>query len=101
VRRPRLKQLKQRAVPSLSLFGLVRHMAEVERSCFRRRIAGADMAFVFCDVETNPDGDFDNVDDADAQADVSTYHAEMDAAHVVVRDGRSTTRSFTRIGKST
>ena len=44
-------QLRQRAVPpsTLSLLGLVRHMAEVERTWFRRVIDGEDVAFVWSD----------------------------------------------------
>lgn len=43
---------------SLSLLGLVRHMAEVERSWFRRRLAGQDAPPLFHSA-TDPDGDFD------------------------------------------
>jgi uncharacterized damage-inducible protein DinB len=54
------EQLARRAVePStMSLLGLVRHMAEVERAWFRRRFAGQDVPKRYqSDVE--PDGDFD------------------------------------------
>ena len=54
-------QLAQRAMPpsTLSLLGLVRHMAEVERSWFRRRFAGqAELDFLYCSDEY-PDGEFD------------------------------------------
>jgi uncharacterized damage-inducible protein DinB len=52
--------LARRAVePStLSLLGLVRHMAEVERSWFRRRLAGLDAPPYFYSKD-DPDGDFD------------------------------------------
>jgi uncharacterized damage-inducible protein DinB len=43
---------------TLSLLGLVRHMAEVERVWFRRRMAGQHAPPHFCS-ETDPDGDFD------------------------------------------
>jgi uncharacterized damage-inducible protein DinB len=43
---------------SLSLLGLVRHMAEVERKWFRQRMAAQDVPSLFCS-ETAPDGDFD------------------------------------------
>ncbi len=43
---------------TLSLLGLVRHMAEVERSWFRRVMAGQDAPPHFCS-DTHPDGDFD------------------------------------------
>src|SRR5215469_14184700 len=42
-------QLRERAVPpsSLSLLGLVRHMAEVERNWFRPVLGGEEMAGIF------------------------------------------------------
>ena len=50
-------QLRWCAVPpsSLSLLGLVRHMAEVERAWFRRRIAGEDVGYLYSS-EADPDG---------------------------------------------
>ncbi|HEV7192301.1 MAG TPA: DinB family protein [Jatrophihabitantaceae bacterium] len=52
-------QLARRAVePStMSLLGLVRHMAEVERSWFRRRFAGQDVPKRY-QSDADPDGDF-------------------------------------------
>jgi uncharacterized damage-inducible protein DinB len=52
--------LARRSVPpsNLSLLGLVRHLAEVERSWFRRRLAGQD-APPHYRSDTNPNGDFD------------------------------------------
>jgi uncharacterized damage-inducible protein DinB len=49
------EQLRTRSMPpsALSLLGLVRHMAEVERSWFRRVMAGEDVPLVW-----SPDGDF-------------------------------------------
>ncbi len=74
-------QLRQRAAPpsGLSLLGLVRHMAEVERGWFRRRVNGEDAGFLFSSEE-DPDGEFDNVDKADAERDFATYLAEVEAA---------------------
>jgi uncharacterized damage-inducible protein DinB len=43
---------------TLSLLGLIRHMAEVERTWFRRRLAGQDAPPRFRS-DTDPDGDFD------------------------------------------
>ncbi len=59
-------QLRERAVPpaTLSLLGLVRHMAEVERSWFQRVLAGTDAPFRFF-TDENRDGEFDDVDTAD------------------------------------
>ena len=89
------QQLKQHsASPStMSLLGLVRHMAEVEQSWFQRRIAGRDVAFIYCDVETNPDGDFDDVDEADAADDFAVYQRVVEAARAVVQ-GKSLDETF-------
>ena len=53
------EQLARRAVePStLSLLGLVRHMAEVERTWFRRRFSGQELPKRY-QSESDPDGDF-------------------------------------------
>jgi len=58
-------QLRERSVPpsSMSLLGLVRHMAEVERHWFHRVLVGADAPPLFYSEE-NVDGDFDDVDSA-------------------------------------
>ena len=54
------EQLARRAVePStMSLLGLVRHMAEVERTWFRRRFSGQDLPKLY-QSEAEPDADFD------------------------------------------
>ena len=50
---------------TMSLLGLVRHLAEVERGWFRRVMAGQDAPKLFCS-DIDPDGDFDGaVPDAD------------------------------------
>ena len=68
------------AEPSnLTLLGLIRHMAEVERSWFRRRAAGQDVGMLYC-TDDNPDGDFDDVASADAEDDHATYLAEIELA---------------------
>ncbi|WP_262391822.1 DinB family protein [Nocardiopsis sp. CNR-923] len=43
---------------TMSLLGLVRHMAEVERNWFRRRLSGLDAPALFC-TRQEPDADFD------------------------------------------
>jgi len=50
-------QLAQRAVgpSSLSLLGLVRHMAEVERAWFRRRLAGQPEQHGLAQLDAQPD----------------------------------------------
>jgi uncharacterized damage-inducible protein DinB len=81
------EQLKRRSVePSaLSLLGLVRHMAEVERWWFRRRAAQLDLADLYC-TDDNPDGDFDDVETADAERDYDTFVAECELAEAAVAD---------------
>ncbi len=72
------EQLRTRSVPpsSLSLLGLVRHMAEVERQWFRNILAGGDEPGIFF-TDEEPDGDFDLGDDADVAADLATYREEV------------------------
>jgi uncharacterized damage-inducible protein DinB len=81
------EQLKRPAVePSnLTLLGLVRHMAEVERSWFRSRAAGLDIGNLYC-TEENLDGDFDDIADADAEQDFATFLSECDLARAAVAD---------------
>ncbi|MDQ6672217.1 MAG: DinB family protein, partial [Chloroflexota bacterium] len=77
-------QLKLRsAEPStLSLLGLVRHMTEVERSWFRRRIAGEDAPPLYY-TEARRDDDFDAVDAADPTAMFATFNAEVERCRAI------------------
>ena len=52
------EQLARRSVPpsTMSLLGLVRHMADVERNWFRRVLAGQDAPTLYC--ADDRDGDF-------------------------------------------
>jgi uncharacterized damage-inducible protein DinB len=81
------EQLRQRAAsPStLSLLGLVRHMTDVERAWFRRRIAGEDVGYLYSS-EADPDGEFDRVDSADAEQDFATYLREVESARRAAAD---------------
>ena len=65
---------------SLSLLGLVRHMAEVERSWFRRVIDGQDVPLVW-----SPDGDFQVAYDADDAAPEEAF-ARWQAEIRIARD---------------
>ncbi|QSB04486.1 DinB family protein [Natronoglycomyces albus] len=53
------------APSSMSLLGLLRHMADVEHSWFRRIMAGNDIPRLLCTKE-NPDADFDGAVAEDA-----------------------------------
>ncbi|GAA0458356.1 hypothetical protein Ade02nite_07680 [Paractinoplanes deccanensis] len=70
-------QLKLAAVePSnLTLLGLVRHMTDVERVWFRWRAAGDHTVGSPYNSADNPDGDFDDVATADAEADLARFEA--------------------------
>jgi uncharacterized damage-inducible protein DinB len=59
-------QLRTRSAPpsSLSLLGLVRHVAEVERSWFRRTLGQTSVDYLYSS-DSDPDADFDHVDTAD------------------------------------
>ncbi len=89
------EQLARRAVPpsALSLLGLVRHMAEVERAWFRRRVAGqADLGNLYCSDEY-PDGDFDLAEAAGAEADLAACARECELARAAAA-GRSLDDTF-------
>src|SRR5262245_65718847 len=77
-------QLRRRAVPpsALSLLGLVRHMADVERNWFRRALAHED-APPHYRSEHDPNGDFTNVDTADVAEAFTTWRAECAHARAV------------------
>ncbi|MDQ1398216.1 MAG: hypothetical protein QOG97_113 [Acidimicrobiaceae bacterium] len=72
-------QLREQAVPpsNLSLLGLVRHMAEVERGWFRKGVAREDIGYRWV-TEDHQDADFDDVADVD--------DAGMDAAFEALRE---------------
>ncbi|MHB1523836.1 MAG: DinB family protein [Candidatus Dormibacteria bacterium] len=75
--------LAQRSVePStMSLLGLVRHLAEMERHAFRNVMAGQGAAPLFCS-DTDRDGDFDGsiADPQVVQAAWDAWRAEVDFA---------------------
>ena len=70
-------QLRQRAVPpsNLSLLGLVRHMAEVERQWFTMVLGGEQVPFHYC-TDDNPNAEFDDVDGADVAEAFETWRSE-------------------------
>jgi uncharacterized damage-inducible protein DinB len=80
-------QLKTRSVEpsSLTLLGLVRHMAEVERWWFRRNFAGQPLTDLYC-TEASEDGDFDDIADADAATDLARFSEECELARQTVAD---------------
>ena len=96
------RQLARRAArpSSLSLLGIVRHLADVERSWFVKRVGGADVPFLF-KTASNNDADFDDVDGSGAGAEeafrafdeeIAAARAEA-AAHELDETFTSTTRA--------
>lgn len=82
-------QMARRPIPpsTMSLLGLVRHLAEVERGTFRVLMAGEEAPRLYCSP-TNRDGDFDDaVGDPDVVAEAwASWRAEVDFAEQFVAD---------------
>ncbi len=76
------EQLAQWSVPpsNLSLLGLVRHMANVERNWFRRRFLGEDIPLVY----PAADEDFDAADPANAEQDLARFRDECAASRKAI-----------------
>ena len=70
---------KARPVPTslLSLHGLVRHMAEVERIWFGTVLLREAWSPIWCDPDIE-DSELVPLDDADWEADLATWHAECE-----------------------
>jgi uncharacterized damage-inducible protein DinB len=77
-------QLRERAVPpaSLSLLGLVRHMAEGEHQWFTLVLGGEqeEQAPYPYYTDDSPDADFDDVDNAEVAAAFATWRSACAAA---------------------
>ncbi|MEU0150742.1 DinB family protein [Micromonospora fulviviridis] len=75
------EQLRTASVePSgLTLLGLVRHLADVERWWFRIRAAGEDIRGLY-DGDEDPDADLNAVADADPAETFAIFRAEVEAA---------------------
>jgi uncharacterized damage-inducible protein DinB len=82
------EQLKTHSVaPStLSLLGLLRHMAEVERSWLRIRVAGEDIPPSHYWTDEDPDGDFDNLDSTPLDEVLANYHDEVAHARRILAE---------------
>jgi hypothetical protein len=78
-------QLRERAVPpsTLSLLGLVRHMAEVERNWFRPVLSGAEMQSIYA-PGLDWEAAFRDAATADADEAFSTWRAECDHSRALV-----------------
>ena len=88
-------QLRERSVPpsGLTLLGLLRHLADVERSWFRQRFAGEDVPDLYY-TEEDPDSIFFDVADAEVAAALRTFRDEIEAVRATLRE-RSLDETFT------
>jgi uncharacterized damage-inducible protein DinB len=99
------EQLARRSVPpsTMSLLGLVRHLAEVERSWFRRVMAGQDVPKLYCTADS-PEGDWDGAcaDDAVVAQAWRTWRAEVAFAeeYLSQADDLATPPGTTRRGET-
>jgi uncharacterized damage-inducible protein DinB len=84
------EQLRQRAIPpsTLSLLGLVRHMAEVERGWLRAVFLGEDVPDLY-DRSADEDADFNNVDQADPADTFTAFERECAASRRVLAQASS------------
>ena len=91
-------QLRERSTPpsTMSMLGLVRHLADVERGWFRRTLAGEPVPPRFSS-ESDADGDFDNVGSADVAEAFAAWREECDRAREIAaaRDLTATGRHRT------
>ena len=73
-------EMRDRTAPpsNLSLLGLVRHMANVERGWFRRTIAGETVTDVYAG-----DSDFDNVANGDSSSAILLWQEECERSRDV------------------
>jgi uncharacterized damage-inducible protein DinB len=84
------EQLRRRAVPpsTLSLLGLVRHMAEVERGWFQAVFLGQDVPDLY-DRSADEDADFNDVGQADPAEAFQAFERECAASRQVVAQAPS------------
>jgi Protein of unknown function (DUF664) len=78
-------QLVLRPVPpsNLSLLGIVRHLTDVERTYFRIRWGGQDIACCYA-TASRPDAAFEDLDPRLAQRDLERLVAEQDLARAAI-----------------
>jgi uncharacterized damage-inducible protein DinB len=79
------EQLRRRAVPpsTLSLLGLVRHMADVERGWFQQVFLGEDVPDLY-DRSADEDADFNDLDQADPAEAFTAFERECAASREVL-----------------
>jgi uncharacterized damage-inducible protein DinB len=75
------EQLREQSAPPsiMSLLGLVRHMAEVERGWFRQVLTGEDAPDIYV-TDEDPDAEFNGAATGDIAEAFATWRAECEAA---------------------
>ncbi|TQF01453.1 DinB family protein [Kitasatospora acidiphila] len=78
------EQLRKRSVApsSLTLLGLLRHLAEVEHYWYQVVLLGGDDISLYC--EADRDGDFNDVDTADPDEAFATWRRQIELAEQAV-----------------
>jgi uncharacterized damage-inducible protein DinB len=69
---------------NLSLLGLVRHMAEVERGWFRKGLSGEEIGSIWC-TDAEPDADFEGVEAADVAQAISVWEEECRISRAILK----------------
>ncbi|HEY6469043.1 MAG TPA: DinB family protein [Candidatus Dormibacteraeota bacterium] len=79
------EQMRRASVPpsNLTLLGLLRHMADVERGWFRRTLAGEDIEDRYA-TDDDPDADFDNIAHADPDEALAAWREECGLADEIM-----------------
>ena len=80
---PSMARTRSMPPSTLSLHGLVRHLADVERWWFQQNFERRDVPFLFV-TAGNPDLDFDPPSDADFAADLKAWRTECAISREVV-----------------
>jgi uncharacterized damage-inducible protein DinB len=88
------EELRRRSMPpsTLSLLGLVRHMAEVERNWFRRTVGGEELPLIW-----SPSGDFQAAYDATSATRAEAFaawQAEIEHSRRIEREAASLNVTF-------
>ena len=79
------EQLRRQHAPSgLTLLGLAKHLADVERSWFRERVVGEDLAYLWDDTDPQR---YWRIEPDDTTGDiVAAYRIECAAADAIIRE---------------
>ena len=81
------EQMKRQSVPpsNLTMLGLVRHLADVERHWFQRVLQGERIKPLYWSKDMT-DADFTDLADADPSADFAAWYAEVEKSRQIVAD---------------